>query len=61
MENRKEYVAPQLTVVSFKVERGFSASNPILDQIMFWEMDNREQVEEYSEHSIWNNGEGFWN
>lgn len=61
MENKKEYVAPQLTVVSFKVEMGFTASNPILDQIMFWEMDNREQVEEYSEHSIWNNGEGFWN
>ncbi len=61
MEKKKEYVAPQLTVVSFKVEMGFTASNPILDQIMFWGFGPSEQIEDYSEHSVWNNDEGFWN
>ena len=61
MENNKKYMAPQLTVVSFKVERGFTASNPILDQLIFWDNDPSEQVEDYTEHSIWNDGDGFWN
>lgn len=61
MENKKEYIAPQLTVVSFTVERGFTASNPILDQLMFWNNEPSEQVEDYTEHSIWNDGDGFWN
>ena len=28
METKKEYIAPELTVVSFKTERGYAASNP---------------------------------
>lgn len=27
METKKEYIAPELTVVSFKTERGYAASN----------------------------------
>lgn len=27
MEIKKEYIAPELTVVSFKTERGYAASN----------------------------------
>jgi hypothetical protein len=29
METKKEYTAPELTVVSFKTERGYAASNPL--------------------------------
>lgn len=29
METKKEYIAPELTVVSFKTERGYAASNPL--------------------------------
>ncbi len=61
MEKKKEYVAPQLTVVSIKVEKGFTASNPILNQLFFWETGQINQVEDYSEHSAWNDDNGFWN
>lgn len=44
-----------------KRKLGFTASNPILDQIMFWNNEPSEQVEDYTEHSIWNDGDGFWN
>lgn len=27
METKKEYIAPELTVVTFKTERGYAASN----------------------------------
>lgn len=29
METKKEYIAPELTVVSFKTERGYAASNQL--------------------------------
>ena len=29
METKKEYIAPELTVVTFKTERGYAASNPL--------------------------------
>lgn len=29
METKKEYTAPELTVVTFKTERGYAASNPL--------------------------------
>lgn len=61
MENKKEYIAPQLTVVSFEVEMGFTASSPIFNQLFFWDIGLSEQVETYSEHSTWNDESGFWN
>ena len=29
METKKEYIAPELTVVTFKTERGYASSNPL--------------------------------
>ena len=29
MDTKKEYIAPELTVVSFKTERGYAASQPL--------------------------------
>lgn len=63
MENKKEYIAPQLTTVSFNVENGFVLSgNQVLDQMILWDnSDDSQQVEDYQQHSIWNDGNGFWN
>ena len=34
MDTKKEYLAPELTVVSFKTERGYAASNQPLSQLV---------------------------
>ena len=61
METRKEYLAPELTVVSFRVENGFVGSTPLFNQLLFWNYEMPEQVESYSQSANWNDGNDFWN
>lgn len=67
MENKKKkvYDAPQLTVVSFKAERGFATSGGLFDfeQLMLWEnsQPGQRQMENYIVANDWNeNSTGFW-
>lgn len=61
MEDKKSYVAPQLTVVTFKTERGFAGSINLL----FWlasQNSNYEQLETYETGNGWSEGNTtFWN
>ena len=59
METKKEYTAPMLTVVSFKVENGF-VNTGIFESFTLWEQTldgNDHQVEDYSQASWHDN---FW-
>ena len=61
MENtKKAYEAPQLTVVSFKKERGFVGSN--YASLLFWEAGWGNQLEDYSTRSGWTDdgSNTFW-
>ena len=58
--DKKEYTAPQLTLVSFKVEKGFVGSNDPLSLLLFQESNNTRQMESYTEHSSWHEDGGFW-
>ena len=62
-DTKKTYMAPQLTVVSFRVEAGFLNSQVMdLQLINFNDMQEEEQMETYSTHSGWNtNDNHFWN
>ena len=52
MNTKKEYTKPELTVVSFKVERGFTASNPV-EVMRFWQDDvDEQQVENYESTNL---------
>lgn len=63
MKTKKKYIAPKMMVVSFMVENGFVLSgNQVFDQMMLWDNEyESHQVEDYQEHDIWNDGNGFWN
>lgn len=51
-KEKKNYIAPQLRVVRFNVERGFAASNPILGSGQGTTTDyDREDVGEGSSNS----------
>lgn len=54
---KKQYVAPELTVVTFKTERGYVLSGA-LDNLSFWESGDADQMEDY-ETTDWHEG-GFW-
>lgn len=45
MENKREYQAPKVKTVDFRVERGFAGSDP---QYLFHPHANDGQVEQYS-------------
>lgn len=67
MENKKKkvYDAPQLTVVSFKTERGFALSsgeNFMIDQLLLWDNDvDRQPMESYIPANDWTEGSNsFW-
>ena len=49
--NKKEYTAPQLTVVSFKNERGYAASN--YSALLFWLAPATAQTEDFEIRSGW--------
>ncbi|MBQ8704606.1 MAG: hypothetical protein IJ524_09575 [Bacteroidales bacterium] len=61
MRDKKEYMAPQLTVVSFKSERGYAGSVDLL----FWlaiQNSSSEQMEAYETGNGWTEGNTtFWN
>ena len=59
---KQTYEAPKLTVVSFKVEQGFTGSGPF-SALIFWNfLDPTQQVEDYSTANGWEeNSDTFWN
>ncbi len=60
-DKRHEYSAPQLTVVSFKSERGFASSNSPEILSLFFGSSNDEHVETHSEREGWgSDGNGFF-
>lgn len=56
---KKKYIAPDLTTVSFKVGHGFVNSVP-LDALMLREQGDVEQMESNTEHDSWRESGGFW-
>ena len=60
MTEKKEYVAPKLTVVSFKMEKGYASS--IVDMVTFWyNSQDANQMESYETGNGWNTGiNAFW-
>ncbi|MBP5527077.1 MAG: hypothetical protein J6X79_01335 [Bacteroidales bacterium] len=60
MTEKKEYVAPKLTVVSFKMEKGYASS--IVDMVTFWDnSQDANQMESYETGNGWNTGSNaFW-
>ena len=58
-KNKKAYLAPQLTAVSFKSERGFAASGPSTVYFLnLFDGASGEQVESYSTRSGWGDDAG---
>lgn len=58
--NKKEYTAPALTVVTFRAERGYVISG-LVDQLMFWEDNSQNSMENYETANDWNSGSNhFW-
>ena len=55
---KKQYVAPKLTVVTFKTERGYVLSGA-LESLSFWENGDSDQMEDY-ETTTWHESGGFW-
>ena len=58
MNTKKEYLMPELTVVWMRAEAGFATSG--IEGLEFGNQDD-EQLESYQQHSLWNEGGGFWN
>ena len=60
METKKQYIAPQLTVATFKVEQGYATST--LSMLSFWDISllSTGQVEDYTLHDNWTTGSEFW-
>lgn len=59
--DKKEYVAPQLTVVKIKSERGYAASNNISLFSLYLGGASIGQLENYTEHEEWTQNGSFWN
>lgn len=63
IENKKSYLAPQLTAVSFKSERGFAASGGEFNTFVLWgqstdeseRMGLRDGWGDNSSNSFWGN------
>lgn len=63
METKKDYMAPQLTVVTFKAEVGYAGSHT-MEMLTFWDdAQESEQMETYSMVDGWGSGDNnsFWN
>lgn len=59
-KEKKQYEAPSLATVEFKMERGYAFSSP-LREIMFRESSSTDQVESYETGNGWNEGSNsFW-
>lgn len=61
-KTKKDYETPQLTVVSFKMERGYASSTTYeFDQFIFWNSPSENQMENYSTGNGWDQGSNhFW-
>lgn len=62
MKEKRSYLPPQLTVVSFKSERGYATSGPgPFDFFLFWQNNDADQMEDYETGNGWNEGSNhFW-
>ena len=63
IENKKSYLAPQLTAVSFKSERGFAASlENSFSTFNLWSQSSADLSEQMGVRSGWGDGDGnsFW-
>lgn len=58
-KDKKPYEAPQLTVVTFKVERGYATSG-VPSSLMFWENSEQDNMENYETQENWHSGGQFW-
>lgn len=56
------YLAPELTAVSFWVERGFNANNELSSIMLLNDLENNQrQVEDYTDANNWTSGSiHFW-
>lgn len=65
-KTKKNYEAPQLTVVSFKAERGYASSggpDPVEHTFLLGLFDSEggdRSVESRNENGYWGNDEGTW-
>ena len=70
-KTKKDYETPQLTVVSFKAERGYASSGEgLMSQLKFWDWesgglamsaDEGNNIEVYESGNEWNQGSNhFW-
>lgn len=61
---KQTYIAPLLTVVSFKTEKGFAQSGgiPLIGFLQIFDREEEMKTQEsWSEHSTWSsNGDGFF-
>ena len=60
---KKDYEAPAITVVTFKVEKGFAESGGILRSLALGELmsDNGSQhLEDREDAGNWGNGDGWF-
>lgn len=63
IENKKSYLAPQLTAVSFKSERGFAASlENSFSTFNLWSQSSSDLSEQMGVRSGWgdNSSNSFW-
>lgn len=62
IENKKSYLAPQLTAVSFKSERGFAASVGEFSTFVVWGQSSNDESERMGLRNGWgdNSGNSFW-
>ncbi|MCR5821673.1 MAG: hypothetical protein K6F85_01975 [Bacteroidales bacterium] len=61
--NKKAYIQPKITVVTFAVERGYAISNPITSLFFYDEMNETTQAaESFSLRESWTNDDNnhFW-
>lgn len=60
MEQKREYIAPQLTIVRFHTEQGYTSS---LNLVLLCSLSyDSEQMEAYSTGNDWTAGnDTFWN
>ena len=62
METKKEYIAPELTVVSFKPEKGYAGSLNLINLSLFAILSgDTYQMEDYETGNGWaENTDEFW-
>lgn len=64
--DKKKYIAPQLTVVTFNTEYGYAISSgtPLIDQFQLFDFENNYESrtqESWADHEIWeSSGESFF-